>query len=38
VFGWHAREWQGPLPYWLIRATSAADDEPNVSFGVAKRD
>ncbi|MEC5325754.1 VOC family protein [Aurantimonas sp. A3-2-R12] len=38
VFGWHAQKLEGPMPYWLIRTTSANNDEPAINAGVAKRE
>lgn len=38
VFGWEAQKLEGPVPYWLIRATSAGADDAIVGAGVAKRE
>jgi len=38
VFGWGVRKFEGPIPYWLIRASSSPDDDTAIGAGIAKRE
>ncbi len=38
VFGWGVQKLEGPVPYWLIRATSSPDDATAIGAGIAKRE
>jgi uncharacterized protein len=35
LFGWEFKQWDGPMPYWLI--TTGPDSEPGINGGLMKR-
>jgi predicted enzyme related to lactoylglutathione lyase len=38
VFGWSAQKLEGPVPYWLLRTSSAAQDSSAVGAGIGRRE